>query len=225
MKPLSDAKIVDSWGKNAAAWTAAVREGQIESRLAATNAAIVEAVLGRSPRSVLDVGCGEGWLARALAAQGVDVVGIDVVPALIERATAAGGGRFQVASYEDLAAEKLAISVDVAVGNFSLFGEQAVEDVFRVVPALLNAGGAFVVQTLHPVVACGDGPYRDGWRDGSWDGFSSDFIDPAPWYFRTLESWVSLFGRHGLRLAELREPPHPKTQRPASVIFIAEATG
>ena len=30
--PLSDARIVDSWGKNASPWTAAVRENQIASR-------------------------------------------------------------------------------------------------------------------------------------------------------------------------------------------------
>ena len=53
-------------------------------------------------------------------------------------------------------------------------------------------------------------------------GFSSDFVDPAPWYFRTLESWIQLFMTSGLRLVELREPIHPQTQKPASVIFIAE---
>jgi hypothetical protein len=29
---------------------------------------------------------------------------------------------------------------------------------------LLNAGGTAIVQTLHPVIACGDAPYVDGWR-------------------------------------------------------------
>lgn len=68
--PLSDAKIVDSW-HNAAPWTAAVREGRIESRSLITNRAIIETVLRRSPATVLDIGCGEGWLVRELAGHGI----------------------------------------------------------------------------------------------------------------------------------------------------------
>jgi SAM-dependent methyltransferase len=222
MSPLSDAKIVDSWGKNASPWTTAVREGQIESRTLVTDRAIVDAILSRAPHSVLDLGCGEGWLARALAAEGIDVVGVDVVPGLVEQARKAGGGEFRVASYEEIAAGKLQVSVDVSVGNFALLGKESVEGIFSATPALLNARGAFIVQTLHPLVACGDFPYQDGWREGSWAGFDSAFTDPAPWYFRTLESWLKLFVESGLRLLEVREPLHPKTRKPASVIFIAE---
>ena len=78
-----------------------------------------------------------------------------------------------------------------------------------------------MIQTLHPLIACGDRPYRDGWREGSWAGFDPAFTDPAPWYFRTLESWTRLLRGHGLRLLEMIEPLHPLSQRPASVIFVA----
>lgn len=61
--PLCDRRIVESWGKNAEPWTRAVREKQIDSRRQVTDQAIVEAVLSRSPKSLLDIGCGEGWLA------------------------------------------------------------------------------------------------------------------------------------------------------------------
>nr|WP_182915717.1 hypothetical protein [Massilia cavernae] len=72
------------------------------------------------------------------------------------------------------------------------------------------------------MVACGDAPYRDGWREGSWAGFSSDFTDPPPWYFRTLESWIRLYSNHGFRLVEVREPVHPASGKPVSVILIGE---
>ena len=223
--PLSDARIVDSWRKNATPWTKAVREHQIESRRLVTNRAILDAILGRSPNVVLDIGCGEGWLVRELAAHGVRAIGVDVVPELIQQATRAGGGEFHVASYEAIAQGQLRISVDVAVANFALLGKESVNDLIRYAPALLTPGGAMVVQTLHPVVATGDLPYQDGWRSGSWAGFSAEFTDPAPWYFRTTESWVKLLAENGFRVVELREPLHPATGKPASVIFIAEVSG
>jgi 2-polyprenyl-3-methyl-5-hydroxy-6-metoxy-1,4-benzoquinol methylase len=160
-KPFSDTKIVESWGKNALPWTAAVREGQIESRKQITDQAIIDAILRYLPLSVLDIGCGEGWLARELAARNVHVVGTDVVPKLVEEARRAGGGDFHMLSYEKIAAGKLRISVDVVACNFALLGKESVEGIFRAVPSLLNKNGRFVVQTLHPVMACGDFPYRD----------------------------------------------------------------
>jgi 2-polyprenyl-3-methyl-5-hydroxy-6-metoxy-1,4-benzoquinol methylase len=220
--PLSDARIVDSWRKNASPWTTAVRENQIASRALVTNKAIVDAVLSRSPRTVLDIGCGEGWLARALAEHGVSAVGVDVVPALIEQARKAGGGEFRISSYEDIAAGRLDVSVDLVVANFSLIGKESVEGVIRRAPSLLNSGGSLVIQTLHPVASCGDESYADGWRTGSWAGFSEEFSDPAPWYFRTMESWETLLADSGFRILETREPVHPETGKPASVIFIAE---
>ena len=221
--PLSDAKIVDAWGRNATPWTAAVRGQQIESRRLVTDRAIIEATLSRSPRSVLDLGCGEGWLSRALAASGIEVIGIDAIPALIEQARQAGGGDFRVMSYEDIAAGKLDEAVDAMVCNFALLGNESVAGLFGAVRSLLNPRGSLLIQTLHPLISCGEQPYQDGWRAGSWAGFSADFGDPAPWYFRTLESWIRLFPEHGLHLLELREPLHPQTQKPASVIFMAQA--
>ena len=223
MQPSNEARIIDSWRRNCTPWVAAVCQGRIESRALVTNQAIIDAVTSCCPRTVLDIGCGEGWLVRELAALGIQAMGVDAVPALIEQARV-GGGNFQVASYQDIADGALKVPVDMLVCNFSLLGEHSVDRLVRTAPSQLQAGGTLVVQTLHPQMACGDQPYRDGWREGSWDGFEGSFRDPAPWYFRTLESWTRLFHRSGLHVRALREPLHPVSGKPVSVIFIAQPT-
>jgi SAM-dependent methyltransferase len=220
MKSLSDAKIVDSWSKNADPWNTAVRGGEIESRTMVTNQGIIDAVRSRAPATAIDIGCGEGWLVRALS--GIRMTGVDVVPGLIDKARGAGGGDFRVLSYERIADGQLGMTADAAICNFSLIGKESVEGLFRAAPSFLNPGGALIVQTVHPLAACGDAPYADGWREGSWVGFNPGFTDPPPWYFRTLESWVDLFRVNGLRLQEVREPVHPTTGKPVSVILIGE---
>ena len=68
--------------------------------------------------SVLDVGCGPGHLTRRLAALGFDVTGIDLDPAMIERATARGGGRYLAADAVSLPFEDDAF--DLAVSTLSM---------------------------------------------------------------------------------------------------------
>jgi carbohydrate kinase (thermoresistant glucokinase family) len=219
--------ILRSWHSNAAPWTRAVRGDRIASRTRVTNQAIVDTVLSLRAERMLDIGCGEGWLARALSTEGVEVTGVDAVGSLIEEARKLGGGAFAVASYADLIGGRFdGRSFDAAVCNFSLLGEFSVESLCRSIRRYLAPSGHLVIQTLHPVVACGDRPYRDGWRQGSWSGFGPEFSDPAPWYFRTLSSWLGLLSRCGYRLIECREPTAPGAASPSSIIFVAQsATG
>lgn len=220
IEPLSDRRIIDSWHKNAAPWIVAIRDRQIESRKLVTDAAIIDAVVSQGGSTILDLGCGEGWLTRELTTQGMNVSGVDIVPELIIRAQQMSTNRFVLSSYEEIAAGKLLEKFDVVVANFSLLGDESVKGLFQVMRSLLNPQGTFIIQTIHPTIACGDRSYLDGWRSGSWDGFSDDFSDPAPWYFRTLSTWVNLYVANGLNLVEIREPLHPHTHQPASVIFI-----
>jgi 2-polyprenyl-3-methyl-5-hydroxy-6-metoxy-1,4-benzoquinol methylase len=224
MTSSSELQILDAWHSNADAWERAVRDGRIESRKLITDRAIVEAVLSHAPRRVIDVGCGEGWLARRLADEGIEVVGVDAVPALVEAARSRGSGSFQVMSYTEIAAGALCERADVVVCNFSLLGDSSVDGLLAAMPGLLEPDGVLLVQTLHPLVAAPTEPYRDGWREGSWAGCGEGFSQAAPWYFRTLGSWFEAFRVAGLRLVQLIEPLHPHTGRPASVIFLLGAS-
>jgi 2-polyprenyl-3-methyl-5-hydroxy-6-metoxy-1,4-benzoquinol methylase len=229
MEPFSDARILEAWRKNAQPWTQAVRQASITSRVLATDAAIVQTVLAHyNPQvseRVIDLGCGEGWLSRILAAQGLDVLGLDAVPELIEQAQGAGGGAdYRMVSYEDIVQARFMARAQIVVCNFSLLGGEIVDALCRALPVWLAPQRRLVIQTLHPLIACGDLPYEDGWRPGSWAGCEGAFSEPAPWYFRTLTSWVHLLTQAGFTLLEVREPLHPQTGRPASVIFVAQRT-
>ena len=214
--------MLESWERNAAAWTDAVREKRIGSRASGTDAAIVEAVQRRRPASVLDVGCGEGWLARALAARACRVVGIDASEALIASARSLGGARFEAMRYLDMADRggSLGAPFDVAVCNFSLL-EEDLAPVFRAIAHMLAAQGRLIVQTVHPWVAQGDGAYVDGWRLETFAHFGAEFVEPMPWYFRTLASWIDVVERAGFRIERVEEPLDRGSGRPLSLLMTA----
>ncbi|WP_439821182.1 class I SAM-dependent methyltransferase [Pseudomonas sp. HLG18] len=219
-----ESTLLQSWHHNARAWTEAIRSGAIESRRQVTDQAILLALMGRQPERVLDLGCGEGWLLRALAERGIEVVGVDGDATLVEAAQAAGSSPVHVASYEDLAEAKVDIGhgYDIICANFSLL-HQDIIPLLAALNALLVPGGALVIQTLHPwSVAAGD--YQDGWREETFDGFKGQW-QPMPWYFRTLSSWLNALDMAGFQLTSLREPQHPQSPVPQSLLMIAERRG
>lgn len=214
------ADLAQSWVSNADAWTAAVRGGDIESRRRVTDRAIVEAVLANQPGRVLDLGCGEGWLVRALAKHGVEGVGIDGSANLIAAARSSGGGTFHVCTYEELAdkAGDIGRGFDVISANFAILHEE-VSALLQTLRQLLAPRGKLVIQTLHPWSA--GGRYCDGWREEDFGSFQGEW-QPMPWYFRTLGSWLALLRECGYSVTDLVEPVHPDTQLPVSLLIIAE---
>jgi 2-polyprenyl-3-methyl-5-hydroxy-6-metoxy-1,4-benzoquinol methylase len=217
-----DESVIHSWNQNAQAWIDTIENEEIESRKIVTNGAIIDAILSYSPSSILDVGCGEGWLTRELNLRGIEATGIDGVSALVENAKAKGGGKFLFLSYEDISTKSFTNSrFDAVVCNFSLLGKESVDNLVRLIPSFLQNNCLLFIQTLHPVTVCNQ-PYLDGWRQEFWTGFNSQFPEVAPWYFRKLETWVKLLNSAGFSILECREPIHPQQQKPASIIFVAQ---
>ncbi|BBH46413.1 class I SAM-dependent methyltransferase [Pseudomonas sp. KU43P] len=219
--PSRETALLQSWQHNAQAWIDAVRSGAIESRRQVTDQAVLLAILGRQPERVLDLGCGEGWLLRALADRGIDATGVDGDAALVAAAQAAGSTQVYQASYEQLAksASGIGSGYDLICANFALL-QQDIIPLLAAMKALLAPGGAMLIQTLHPwSVANGD--YQDGWREECFTGFAGDWR-PMPWYFRTLASWLNALDMAGFRLASLQEPQHPQSAAPQSLLLVAE---
>lgn len=216
-------QILDAWRTNAEPWIAAVEQAGIRGRDSLTARAIVAAVRDHTPSggAILDAGCGEGWLVREMEDLGYSATGTDATAALIEHARHLGSGRYYTLEYDQLETVELG-RFDCVVSNFALLGNTSVSALLRALPKLLAPGAVCIVQTLHPVAGFQGPEYRDGWKPGTWAGLPGDFKQPAPWYFRTLASWLDLFAAAGLGLKEIREPAAAESP-PQSIIFVLES--
>lgn len=108
-------------------------------------------VIASSGASVLDVGCGPGHLTRRLEALGLDATGIDLDPAMIERAAARGPRDGATGRY--LAADVAALpfedgTFDVVVSTLSMHHWADAEDGLAEIGRVVRPGGRVLVWDL-----------------------------------------------------------------------------
>ena len=172
--------------------------------------------------SVIDVGCGEGWLVRRLSGElRCRVIGIGQCEPLIDEARRADAcGEYAVVPYERLAELKSVRyqAFDAAVCNFALLDEDLLS-ALQAIREVLSEDGHLVIQTLHPQVSDDGDTGTDGWREETFAMFRGGRWQPMPWYFRTLESWYRQIEAAGFKVANLKEPRDPCTGVVLSIIF------
>jgi hypothetical protein len=105
------------------------------------------------------------------------------------------------------------------VCNFAILSED-IRPLLTTLRRLLSPKGSFVLQTVHPWIACGDQPYAEGWREESFQGWEGEFKASMPWFFRTLESWFSELSSAGWLVSKLQEPFDPASGKPLSLLLV-----
>jgi 2-polyprenyl-6-hydroxyphenyl methylase/3-demethylubiquinone-9 3-methyltransferase len=91
---------------------------------------------------VLELGCGKGRFARALASRGADVIGLDVSRAML--AAANGLDRVQ-ASVRRLPFQSSSFDAAIAVEVFEHLDPRSLDDVLAEVQRALRRGGRFLI--------------------------------------------------------------------------------
>jgi SAM-dependent methyltransferase len=170
--------------------------------------------------ATLEIGCGEGRVARDLAARGHRVTGVDAAPTLLEAAAEAHPeGRYLLADASELPFEDA--SFDLVVAYNSLMDVQDMPGAVREAARVLRPRGHLCVCVTHPLADAGRfaaeeddapfviaGSYLESRRfEGRFerDGLEMTFRGwsyPLETYSRALEA-------ADLHIEALREPPMP----------------
>ena len=165
----------------------------------------------------VELGCGEGRVARDLAARGHRVVGVDSSSVLVRYAREADpAGSYVVA--DGAAVPCAAASFDLAVAYNSLQGVSDMPGTVREAARLLRSGGSFCVCISHPVTDIGRFVDAGGkrvfvLRQPYFDSQRVDDVvemDGLPMRFRgwtyTLEDYFAALESAGLVVERVREP-------------------
>lgn len=75
-----------SYAENADFWVKIIREGLDRYRSDLTDQAVLDAIGAANGLTILDAGCGEGYLSRLLAQAGALPIGVDICPDLVQSA-------------------------------------------------------------------------------------------------------------------------------------------
>lgn len=111
---------------------------------------------GIQPSLVLDLGCGTGSLALAMAAHGFEMIGIDMSPDMLDLAAqkAAGAGVDLLLLQQDIRAFELYGTVGAVLATMDVLNHitdrRGLRSVFRLVRNYLEPGGLFLFDLNSP---------------------------------------------------------------------------
>ena len=218
----------EHWERNADKWTRWAREPGHDSYWRFHRDRFLE-LLPSPGRLTLDVGCGEGRLARDLTRRGHNVRAFDASPALVEAARRADP------SLDVKQADAVALPVgdgesDLVVSFMVLMNVDDLDGVVREAARVLERGGRFCLAITHPLNTAGDFESRE--PDSSFviresyfeprrrelpverGGLTMTFLDAH----RPLQDYAAALEQSGLLIERIREigdeedPPQRESQ-------------
>ena len=172
---------------------------------------------------MLDAACGDGYLARVLAARGAQVTGIDLGPRLIERARERDPGGaidYRVADLsQPLPGEEG--SFDAVASHLALNDVADYRGFIATLAAALRPGGRLVIAFNSPYGAVVRGNFADYFDSGVTSPYRGLWAMGIRTHMkhRTLEEYLDAFIDAGLRLTKLADvPAHSLVPGPDSIL-------
>ena len=228
-------RIQRQWEENAEAFTDLIAGAGTPHHKNILNPCIEELLGDVKGKSLLDAGCGEGYLARYYTKKGADVVAIDLSPSLIEASETITNNEGLEVDYrvgdvchiESIPNE----TFDIVLSNLVLLNIPCLEDALKEYYRVLKKGGHLVFSIVHPAFNFyGPGKWEMGEKDPDTNRREGlffkvdDYFDekeferywrtrkgekfPAPisFYHRTLATYLNAIATIGFNLVEFREP-------------------
>ena len=224
---IHDEDAVDSWDQAAEEFAHFFADGTEFYHKHIINPSVMDLLGDIEGKTILDLACGEGHLARALveaAGKNVKVLGVDASKNMIRIAKEKSREyrdclAFQQADACDLAGIQDG-SFDVAICNMALMDIKNYRQAIQEIARTLKATGVLVFSILHP---CFFTPRSEwvkdeegniiGWKvDGyhlnlTWKWTVKSRMTAKTYHFhRTLEDYISALRECGFVITDIREP-------------------